>query len=193
MTLGSLEDLLLSDPLSEVARKERRFLLGTSLVGITLAKTGLIPTRISALGVECTNADRNGLLWVLACVILYALLAFLLYAVSDFMAWQVSRRLARRKDFVNREDFKKVVKDVIEREFADDEDYRHVNTEQIQSILEDEVKRKVETMYPTHDNPTALSAVGWLRAGFDFFLPMLIGAYAIYCLWALRFPSAPIV
>lgn len=185
MTPGSLEELLLSDPLSEVARKERRFLLGTSLVGITLAKTGLIPTKISALGIECTNADRNGLLWVLICVILYAFAAFLLYAVTDFMAWRVSKRSARRADLANREDFRKKVKDAVDRELANDEDYRHVNYDQIQVISEDEAKRRVESLYPAQYKDAVLSAVGWLRAGFDFLMPILAGLYAIYCLWAL--------
>jgi hypothetical protein len=35
------------DPLSEVTRKERRILLGTSALGIIVAKVGLVPTKIT--------------------------------------------------------------------------------------------------------------------------------------------------
>jgi len=40
------------DPLSEVTRRERRALLGVSALSIAMSITHLIPTKISALGVE---------------------------------------------------------------------------------------------------------------------------------------------
>jgi hypothetical protein len=38
------EALLLRDPLNEGTKKERRFLLGLSLISIVVVKTGLMPT-----------------------------------------------------------------------------------------------------------------------------------------------------
>jgi hypothetical protein len=53
---SSPEQIRLRDPLAEVTRRERRLLLGASIIGLTVAKTGLVPTKISALGVE-SGAD----------------------------------------------------------------------------------------------------------------------------------------
>ncbi len=38
------KDLLLHDPLSDETRQERKMLLGVSMLGIVLVKTGLVPT-----------------------------------------------------------------------------------------------------------------------------------------------------
>ena len=39
----------LSDPLSDVIRKQKRSLLLVSAIGIAIVQTGLVPTKISAL------------------------------------------------------------------------------------------------------------------------------------------------
>ncbi|MGE5693339.1 MAG: hypothetical protein ACM3YF_06120 [Candidatus Zixiibacteriota bacterium] len=83
-------ELLVGDPLREVTRKERRALLGFCAIAIVVVKTGLIPNKIVALGIEFSSADQKSLLVVLALVVLYFLVAFLIYAFSDFMAWRIS-------------------------------------------------------------------------------------------------------
>src|SRR2546425_7429244 len=45
-------EVLLKDFLSEVARKERRSLLGVSMIGIAIGLTGSVPDRIQTLGGE---------------------------------------------------------------------------------------------------------------------------------------------
>ena len=80
----------LRDPLSEVTRNERRFLLGMSIVAIALVRTGLIPSKISALGIEFSQADQKSLLSILALITLYFLAAFILYASNDFVAWRTA-------------------------------------------------------------------------------------------------------
>jgi hypothetical protein len=78
---------ILSDPLSDVTRKERLYLLAVSIIGIAIVKTGLIPTEISTLGVKFEEANQKTLLFVFALVALYFLAAFLIYAVADFYTW----------------------------------------------------------------------------------------------------------
>lgn len=75
------------DPLSEVTRKERRLLLGMSTIGIAIVRTGLLPTKISALGIEFGAADQRSLLNILAVITAYFLVAFVVYAASDWVAW----------------------------------------------------------------------------------------------------------
>jgi hypothetical protein len=83
-------DVRLKDPLSEVTRNERKTLLGLSAIGIVVAKTGLVPTKISALGIEFDARDQTALLRILAGIIAYFVAAFLVYAIPELLAWRVS-------------------------------------------------------------------------------------------------------
>lgn len=59
----------LSDPLSELTRKERRNLLIASTVGIAVAKIGIIPEKISALGIDFSSSNKGALLLLLIGVV----------------------------------------------------------------------------------------------------------------------------
>ena len=85
------------DPLTEVTRKERRALLGMAAIGIIVVKTGLVPSKISALGIDFSLTDQTMLFRALGCVICYFLVAFILYAASDFVAWRVALMAAVRE------------------------------------------------------------------------------------------------
>ena len=78
----SVQEVMLRDPLEPVTRKERLYLLAVSSVGLFVEYTGLVPTKISALGIEFPKTNQNALLYVLALIILYFLAAFVIYAVA---------------------------------------------------------------------------------------------------------------
>jgi hypothetical protein len=82
------------DPLSDVTRKERVYLLGISAISIAIVFTGLIPTEIRTFGIKFGEANRSSLLIILALVVAYFLVAFLSYALSDLAEWQERRRAA---------------------------------------------------------------------------------------------------
>lgn len=86
----SLPQELLKDILREETRKERRNLLAASAVGIVIVKAGLIPTKISALGIDFSQTDQRTLLWVLLGVTAYFLAMFVVYALSDILAFWVA-------------------------------------------------------------------------------------------------------
>lgn len=77
---------LVKDPLSEVTRKERRALLGISAIGLAMVNANLVPSKISALGIDFNALDQVVLLRSLGFVILFFLLAFIIYAASDYFA-----------------------------------------------------------------------------------------------------------
>lgn len=81
---------ILRDPLSELARKERRFLLATGGLGIVIVEAGILPSKISALGIEFNPTNQKALLIAMACLIAYFLIAFVVYAWSDFLSWRLS-------------------------------------------------------------------------------------------------------
>jgi hypothetical protein len=95
-------EILLGDPLSKETRTERRSLLGASAIGIVIVKTGLVPSKISALGIEFNQTDQRSLLLAIAAVVLYFLTAFLIYAGSDFLVWRLTIRNALKNRFAQR-------------------------------------------------------------------------------------------
>jgi hypothetical protein len=79
----------LVDPLTPESRKTRRDLLIASIVGVLAAWGGLVPTKISALGIELSLGAQKGLTWALAVVILYLSAAFTVYGLSDYSNWRL--------------------------------------------------------------------------------------------------------
>jgi hypothetical protein len=87
----TVEELLLRDPLSDVTRQERSRLLLSTLVSLTVSKAGILPTRISTLGVEFSPTNRQAMLVLLAVVVGYFLLAFVIYGYYDiFLAMSLA-------------------------------------------------------------------------------------------------------
>lgn len=158
MSNSNIEEIHLKDPLSQVTRNERRNLLGASAIGIVIVKTGLIPSKISALGIEFTQTDRRSLLLAIAAIVGYFLLAFLVYASSDLLAWRVS--------------FQKALLDSL------------LSPSQDTDISEDELRKRMKTIGPNLRSFWFEMAkpISFVRAIFEFVVPILIGGYAIYML-----------
>lgn len=78
------EQVLLSDPLSETVRAERRGLLLSSLLAIAVVKGHLMPVKLLFADIALTNDNQEFLLWLLFLVVGYFVAAFLLYAFSQF-------------------------------------------------------------------------------------------------------------
>ncbi len=86
-TVPSPTDFL-GDPLSPVSRKARRDLLIASIVGILVSSAGLVPTRISALGIDLSLREQGGFTLLVMFVVLYFLGTFVLYGTSDYFVWR---------------------------------------------------------------------------------------------------------
>jgi len=86
----SVSEVRLLDPLSKVTRKERRNLLIANSLGFVMIKVGVIPTKISALGIEFSLSDQRALLAFTALLIGYFLISFLLYSATDLIAWRIA-------------------------------------------------------------------------------------------------------
>ncbi|EKO3524407.1 hypothetical protein SD340_004302 [Vibrio fluvialis] len=79
----------LREPLNDTTRKARRNLLAVSVIGIITTKVGLVPTKITAFGIEFSAANLEALMTLLALATLYFLLTFVTYVFSELQAWQV--------------------------------------------------------------------------------------------------------
>lgn len=82
----SITDFLI-DPLGEVTRKERRNLLISSVVGVLVRSLGLVPSKVSALGIELSAPAQKYFVFLVAAVVFYFLLAFVVYGWSDWLVW----------------------------------------------------------------------------------------------------------
>ncbi|KKK62723.1 hypothetical protein LCGC14_3001480 [marine sediment metagenome] len=98
----SLAGLMVKDPLSEVARKDRRALLGISVIGIVIVKANIMPTKLTAFGIEFGKTDQNFLLFAILLITAYFLFAFVLYSLSDFLAFQIEwAKLFKEREEIN--------------------------------------------------------------------------------------------
>jgi hypothetical protein len=162
-------EVALGESLSEVTRHERRALLGVSIIGITIARTGLVPSKISALGVEFSQGDQKAVLGILGVVVGYFLIAFAIYSVADFIAWMSRRRDALQQSL----------------------DAKRQRLRE-QAAREYERIRNMQSKDPEIPDSAVVTfltlPVSIIRALLDFLLPMVVGIYAITTLWTAPAP-----
>ncbi len=160
--VDAVKKVLLSDPLSEQTRKERRLLLIVSLLSLAMTKAGLVPQKISALGIESQLVNQHALLLLVLLIVGYSIFAFTIYAASDFIAWRncVIEYSA--------ENVKKFFKDMKE----------HIKEQVDHDILLKDLEAKMR-FWRGKAWTTSI-----IRAIFEFFLPLLVGAYAVWSLLA---------
>jgi len=164
--MATPSDIRLKDPLSDVTRKERRTLLGVSALGIVMVKTGLVPTKISALGIDFSPTDQKTILQAVAVVVIYFLVAFITYAASDFLAWRHALALSVRESMINK------AKEEAE---ASIRSCREI-TDKVEEVFQREFGREMIL------SRMGMRPVSTFRALFEFALPILVGGLAVVLL-----------
>ena len=86
------------DPLSEVTRRERKYLLGLSAVTLFIAQTGRGPGEFTLLGLSFKLADLTPFLPLLASVVTFFLVAFILYGLGDYLKWRIEEAMYPPKE-----------------------------------------------------------------------------------------------
>ena len=161
--------IILKDPLSDLSRKERRSLLATAAVGLVIVEADVLPSKISALGIEFDSTNQAVLLIAIACVIGYFLSAFAIYAWSDFLAWRLSiteSALEAIRDFSRPR-----VNDLVHADRA-----VVPRSEKESKVLEDQFVEHIGYLgrWNRLSKPTAI-----VRGCFEFLLPIVFGIVAI--------------
>lgn len=146
----------LSDPLTDVSRKERRNLLIASTSGILVATMGLVPTGISVIGVEFLPPAQNSFVILMAFVVAYFVFAFVVCGVSDFFIWC--------KNYHN------YLLEVVE---------TNQNWSQEDQQRYDELRKHVPRIHWLY---AWLKPIGFTRVVFEFILPVLVGCISLYLL-----------
>jgi len=165
-------EIKVRDPLSEVTRKERRFLLGVCVIGITVVKTGLLPTKISALGIEFGTSDQKSLMLVFFLVTIYFLAAFVIYGLTDFFAWRLAIANSLWRIRAERRSAEENAWRVRERQSG----FAGVQGEtDLHSPVEINERMTIsDFFYRATINPVSL-----VRAIFEFIVPIAFGIYTI--------------
>lgn len=81
-------DRKVADPLSSVARGERRALLVMNVVVAAMAYGGVVPSEVQALGLRAEHLNQEVLLAIACVVTIFLLVAFLFYVSADLKAWR---------------------------------------------------------------------------------------------------------
>ncbi|MFM5460762.1 hypothetical protein ACET7L_12850 [Aeromonas veronii] len=151
----------LVDPLSDVSRKERRMLLGLSMLSLFFTHGGALPTKFTALGVELDTGEQRTFLLIIAVGLFYFLSAFFLYAMSDFIVWR-----------------KKITEEYIKEAKAMISSYMYDTPPQDQ--YEAEVQSEVSKAWRKYEIWARLTKpMSLLRAIFEFLLPIIVAVYSI--------------
>ncbi len=174
-------EVFLKDPLAGTTRRMRSSLLGSCVLGVVIAKTGLVPSKIADLGIEFTADHRASLILIALFAVIYFLVAFLVYALSDFSRWQLGVRssLLRKAAIDNRA----LMFEGLGADAANPmPDVQDIGLRQAaaQARLD---KHMQETM-AKYMRPywQIAKPLGWIRALLEFFFPVLIGVYTTYLL-----------
>jgi hypothetical protein len=180
---------LAESPLSDQSRAQHRNLLLAGAVGILIAQLSLVPTRISALGVDLEASDRHGIRIALMVAIAYFLVTFVASAIADAAAWRerhVEARARELSNLANIAKFNEYIDEILPQLQSDPG--RTTQTwerfAEFQDQLLDGQRRK--TLY------RLLVPVDLMRAFIDFVVPVGAGLAAIICLaWGLGSDTTP--
>jgi hypothetical protein len=173
MTPRSPSDIRLRDPLSEVTRNERKFLLAVSAIGLIVLHAGLVPTKIAALGIEFSQIDQKILLKAIGAIILYFLCAFILYALSDFVAWRLEFHSARRETLLEQ------LRKHKEFETLAGERREQLEPQMSRQFRGPKLFDKSDAPYESRFLIRSEFPVSLLRAFFEFLVPTIIGLIAV--------------
>lgn len=185
MSRENLNETLLKDPLRELTRNKRKYLLLSSVIAIAVTKAGFIPTKINALGIEFQQSEQEKLLMFISLVVLYFAISFIVYASTDFLSWVNDIHEAKkdliRQEYEGVESFEKFRKSCADKELdsAIDELERELKIrEQYTGVASGWLSKLLIRSF----TPTAL-----IRGFLDFVLPILVSIYAIDWTALIRF------
>ena len=180
--LESLRD----DPLTPQARSQHRNVLLAASIAILVVQLNLVPTRISALGVDLETDDRRTIRVALLLAVIYFIVSFLAAAIGDVVLWRQAHgeaRDARDTTAQNIEKFRARIEEVRAKEDADRERRereggpRRTSRADLNAAIADllDAERR-HTLY------RVLVPTGVVRALIDFVVPVVVAGIAIVML-----------
>jgi len=127
-----------------------------SFVGFLISTAGLVPTKLSAFGIDLSAPQQSAFTVAVAMVIAYFFAAFVAYAVPDFLVWR------------------KKYQDYLEQVEINGRDWTHED-----QLAHDDINYTLPNIRWLYRSSPF---VAYLRLLFDYALPVLFAAYSIYTL-----------
>ncbi len=158
------KDLVAYDPLSETTRRERKALLGLSIMAIALVKVPLVPEKIGALGIELTLSNQQNFLVIYSLVLFYFLSAFFIYALTDYLAWRRAKVISHHQ--------------YTQQWVA----ARQALGKEGEARLDEEMKKNGDLAYRGLASYHLAEGAARVRAIFEFGVPLVTACYAILVL-----------
>jgi hypothetical protein len=167
---GSSE-LLLGEVLADNTIKLRRWLLVGTALSFYMTTAKMVPTKISALGIEFSAVNQQQFLKISGFVLLYFLVSFFIYAFMDLFRW-INGLLENRKRY-----FETIRNDMLSREVMGDDE---VTMERAKSLRD----QFIEPLEFTQSIASPfLLILATLRTIWDVLLPLAAGGYSLLLLW----------
>ena len=167
----------ITDPLSQHTRGVRKSLLIASVIAIAVAKTGFIPTKISALGLEFSQADRGSMLWLIGAILAFFLISFMVSSVGDFMAWKMSQMAKSWEE--DSDEYENLRKSILE-----DKKFTKEEHEALQ-----EQERRDGAMWRNAGHldrhllvQKLVGPISWARISVEFLIPVIAGFTGLFFL-----------
>jgi uncharacterized membrane protein HdeD (DUF308 family) len=181
--LDVVADPSATDPLSEVTRQERKSLLATCVIAVSIAAGGLVPGEIEALGITVTPAQEKSLLYIVAGVIVYFILGFTIYAISDLNRRKVAEAQARLK----------IARSMDEAMSRYKEAEAELQGKGFDVLMSDDIFKRVAALSDQAKLAQKVNAIGALRIAFDVWLPIVVGVVSAALVFATTrgFPGWP--
>jgi hypothetical protein len=171
----TLPERLGADLLSDETRKQRRNLDVVAVLALLVVVLDLIPTRISAVGVDLGEPDQERFLWVLAVFDVAFLVLFVVYAASDFVQARPSSDRCPRSYALSK--IKASGDSTTSATFSrapagHEETLREIGAQ----------ASKIAAAQQRARSLALLRRLGYVRFGFDFVLPVALGVAAAVAL-----------
>lgn len=174
--LDTIEDPSVTDPLSEVTRKERKALLAACIVGLAISAGGLVPEKIETFGITVTPKQEESLLYILSGVIGYFLVAFAIYAWADL----------KRRDTIaakHRQRVRPVIDDASAKFRRTEERLKKSDVEASKSV-QDPAFLELAGLSDQIKFAQRVQRVATIRILVDVYFPMLAGLSAMIMVWS---------
>ncbi|OXX25643.1 MULTISPECIES: hypothetical protein [unclassified Vibrio] len=124
------------------------------LIGVLVADVGLIPSKISALGIEFTGIEQSNLLKLLFVIVVYYVLTFVIYAISELSASKLleyNEHLDSASDQIKND----VLVNLLNSNLCEQRDFQELKS----------------------------SALSFCRSSYEVALPLVWGCYAAYAIF----------
>lgn len=83
-----LVDTRITNALSPETLSAKKHLLIASFLGLMVTKAGLLPNKISALGIEFEKINQQNFICLMTCLLIYFFSTFFIYGCSDYSIWK---------------------------------------------------------------------------------------------------------